>query len=118
MMADAPRSPFRPAERPRRFYTAVAAAPLESGFGVTLDARALRTPAGVRLMLPRLALAELVAAEWSAQEGVIDYGLMPATRLAFTAADRLGRRERRRRRRSPVRPERTCSAISPRRPPS
>ena len=89
-MADAPRSPFRPAERPRRFYTAVAAAPLESGFGVTLDARALRTPAGVRLMLPRLALAELVAAEWSAQEGVIDYGLMPATRLAFTAADRLG----------------------------
>ena len=89
-MADAPHMPRRPRERPRRFYQAATAAPLEGGFGVMLDARTLRTPAGARLILPSLALAELVASEWSAQEGVIDHALMPATRLAFTAADRIG----------------------------
>jgi len=77
--------------RPKRFYLAAVAAPLEGGFGVALDARTLRTPAGARLVLPSLALAELVASEWSAVEGAIDYALMPATRLAFTAADRVGR---------------------------
>jgi chaperone required for assembly of F1-ATPase len=79
-----------PRERPRRFYRAVEAAAVEAGFGVMLDARNLRTPAGARLNLPSLALAELIAAEWDAQDGVIDHAAMPATRLAFTAADRIG----------------------------
>ena len=64
--------------------------PHEGGFAVALDARMLRTPAGARLILPGLALAELVASEWAAQEQVIDHGRMPVTRLAFTAADRIG----------------------------
>jgi chaperone required for assembly of F1-ATPase len=89
MMADGPHIPFRASERPRRFYEAASATPLEGGHGVALDTRALRTPAGTRLVLPSLPLAELVAAEWSAREAVIDYGLMPATRLAFTAVDRV-----------------------------
>ena len=79
-----------PAERPKRFYQAASAAPLEGGFGVMLDARTLRTPAGARLVLQTKALAALVAEEWAAQEGVIDQSAMPATRLAFTAADRMG----------------------------
>ncbi len=33
---------------------------------------------------------ELVASEWAAQQEVVDHGQMPATRLAFTAADRIG----------------------------
>jgi len=90
MTGGAPQTPRRTAERPRRFYQAASAAPLEGGHGVALDARMLRTPAGVRLVLPGLALAELVASEWAAQEQVIDHGRMPATRLAFTAADRIG----------------------------
>ena len=89
-MASAPHSPQRAAERPRRFYGAASATPHEGGFAVALDARMLRTPAGARLILPGQALAELVASEWAAQEQVIDHGLMPATRLAFTAADRIG----------------------------
>ncbi len=64
--------------------------PHEGGFAVALDARMLRTPAGARLILPGQALAELVASEWAAQEQVIDHSRMPATRLAFTAADRIG----------------------------
>ena len=89
-MVGPPQGASRAANRPRRFYQAVSAASLEGGFGVMLDARTLRTPAGARLVLPSLALAELVASEWAAQEDVIDHGLMPATRLAFTAADRIG----------------------------
>jgi chaperone required for assembly of F1-ATPase len=54
-----------------------------------LDARTLRTPAGVRLVLPTEALAGLLASEWQAQEGLIDHASMLATRLAFTAADRV-----------------------------
>jgi chaperone required for assembly of F1-ATPase len=77
------------AERPKRFYANAAAQPVEGGFGVMLDTRNLRTPAGARLILPSEALAALLAAEWLAQEGVIDHASMPATRLAFTAADRI-----------------------------
>lgn len=90
MMAGAPQPPPRAQARPRRFYEAASAAPHEGGFVVALDARTLRTPAGARLILPGQALAELVASEWAAQEQVIDHGQMPATRLAFTAADRIG----------------------------
>jgi len=89
-MAGAPQPPRRATERPRRFYQAASATPHEGGFAVALDARTLRTPAGARLILPGQALAELVASEWAAQAQVIDHGLMPATRLAFTAADRIG----------------------------
>jgi chaperone required for assembly of F1-ATPase len=78
------------AEKPRRFYEAATAAPLEGGHGVMLDARTLRTPAGLRLVLPSREVAELLAQEWAAQAGVIDHASMPATRLAFTAADRIG----------------------------
>jgi chaperone required for assembly of F1-ATPase len=80
-----------PTDRPKRFYQTAATAPVEGGFGVTLDARNLRTPAGRRLVLPTEALARLVAEEWQAQEDVIDQAAMPATRLAFTAADRIPR---------------------------
>lgn len=79
-----------PAEKPKRFYQAATAAPVEGGFGVMLDSRTLRTPAGARLALPAPALAALIAAEWDAQDSVIEHASMPATRLAFTAADRIG----------------------------
>jgi chaperone required for assembly of F1-ATPase len=79
-----------PSEKPKRFYQAATAAPVGDGFGVILDSRTLRTPAGARLVMPALALAELVAEEWEAQDGVIEHATMAATRLAFTAADRIG----------------------------
>lgn len=76
--------------KPKRFYKAAAAAPAEGGgFAVQLDGRTPRSPARKPLVLPTLALAELVAAEWEAQVEFIDNSLMPATRLAFTAIDRV-----------------------------
>ncbi len=74
--------------RPRRVYTAVAVAPQEGGFAVTLDGRPARTPEGAPLVLPTRALAELCAAEWEAQAREVDLAAMPAVRLAFTTVDR------------------------------
>lgn len=76
-------------QRLKRFYTAVSVEPAEGGFGVRLDARAVRTPAGRALHLPTDALARAVAAEWDAQGEHIDPRAMPLTRLANTALDRV-----------------------------
>lgn len=76
-------------ERPKRFYAAASAGPLEGGFGVLLDGRGARTPAGSRLVVPTEALAALLAAEWAGQGEGIDFSSMPATRLAFVAVDRV-----------------------------
>lgn len=82
-------SPIDPSDRPKRFYAAAVAGPLEGGFGVLLDGRGARTPAGARLVLPTEALAGLLAEEWAGQGDGVDFGSMPATRLAFAAIDRV-----------------------------
>lgn len=80
-------------QRPRRFYKAATAGPAKGdglgGFAVLLDGRTPKSPARSPLVLPTLALAQLVAAEWEAQVEVINSTVMPATRLAFTAIDRI-----------------------------
>ena len=83
-----------PPDRPKRFYKTAEAAALDEGFGVRLDGRALKTPQGRPLVLPTQASAELVAGEWAGQGERIIVADMPATRLAFTAIDRVaGARE-------------------------
>lgn len=72
---------------PRRFYEDAGFTPAEGGFRLTLDGRPANTPARNPLLLPAEALAELVAAEWRAQETVIDPVTMPLTCLANTAID-------------------------------
>jgi chaperone required for assembly of F1-ATPase len=67
-----------------RFYKEARA----EGLGVTLDGRVLRTPAKTVFAAPTPALAQAVAAEWSAQGDEIAPVTMPLTRLAFTAIDR------------------------------
>lgn len=76
-----------PGGKPRRFYNAVSVAQLNGGAAVTLDGRTLRGPKGEPVILPTLALAELVAAEWAGQGEVLDLGRMHATRLANTAIE-------------------------------
>jgi chaperone required for assembly of F1-ATPase len=78
-----------PTDRPKRFYKAATADALDGGFAVLLDGRPPRTPAGARLVLPTLALAQLIAAEWAAQAAHVALDHMPATRLAYTALDRI-----------------------------
>lgn len=77
-------------QRIRRFYKTVQAEPVDGGFAVLLDGRRAKTPGGAPLVLPTEAAAELVAAEWAAQDPWIDFGEMPASRHAFTAIDRVG----------------------------
>lgn len=75
--------------KPKRFYRAAAAAPVEGGYAIQLDGRTPKSPARKPLIAPTKALADTIAAEWEAQVEYIDNSLMPATRLAFTAIDRI-----------------------------
>ena len=79
--------------KPRRFWKDASSAEVADGFAVTLDGQTAKTPAGAPLVVPTPALAEAIAAEWAAQETVIDPAAMPATQAANAAIDRVaGRR--------------------------
>lgn len=75
--------------KPKRFYKVAVAAPVEGGYAIQLDGRTPKSPAKKPLIAPTEALADAIAAEWDAQVEYIDNSLMPATRLAFTAIDRI-----------------------------
>ena len=72
----------------KRFYKKTAAIPAAHGYGITLDGRLVKTAAKHDLVMPNLALAQAIAAEWDAQQGEIRREKMPLTRLAGTTIDR------------------------------
>ncbi len=72
---------------PKRFYKTVT---VGSDHAILLDGRIVKTPMKATLTLPTLTLAEAVADEWRVQVGVINPALMPLTKLANTAIDRVG----------------------------
>jgi len=78
-----------PRELPRRFYKVVSVAPTDEGFAVQLDGRTPKSPAGKPLVAPREPLAALIAEEWEAQGEHILMATMHATRLGWTALDRV-----------------------------
>jgi chaperone required for assembly of F1-ATPase len=73
----------------RRFYRDVDVAPGAEGHQVLLDGRPVRTPAKRLLIAPSAALAEGIAEEWRDQGDDIRPELMPLSRLAGTALDRM-----------------------------
>ena len=73
----------------RRFWTSVEVQEQEAGFAVTLDGRGVKTPAKAALCVPTRAMALAVAAEWEAQEDVVNPNLMPFTRSANAAIDKV-----------------------------
>lgn len=75
-------------ERPRRFYKDVDVVTADGGFAVTLDGRALKTPAKKPFVTPTRAIADLVAEEWARQDERVDAADMLATRLVNVALDR------------------------------
>lgn len=79
-----------PIELPKRFYKHAGWALRDGGHAVELDGRVPKTPAGKPLLLPTAPLAEMIAEEWEGQGEYIVIAEMPATRLAYTAIDRLG----------------------------
>lgn len=85
-----------PRKRLRRFYKQAEAAAatdgVESGaHAVLLDGRPVRAPGGTPLAVDSRALAEAIAAEWTAQGDEVVPESMPLTQLAFTALERVAR---------------------------
>lgn len=72
---------------PKRFYKAVEVAGTAEGFAVRLDGKPVRTPGRAVLALPTRTAAELVAAEFAAQDETINPVTMPALRLVNSAID-------------------------------
>lgn len=75
---------------PKRFYRAAEAAARDGGFTVLLDGRPVKTPSKAEFRAPTRALAEAVAAEWSAQGKTIEAASMPLWVLARRAVDDVG----------------------------
>jgi chaperone required for assembly of F1-ATPase len=76
----------------KRLWAEARVEPESGGFGVRLDGKPLRLPAGAVLLTPNAALAEAIAAEWQAagkETGTMEYGDVPLTRLAGTAQLRI-----------------------------
>ncbi|MFC6639326.1 ATPase [Sulfitobacter sp. JBTF-M27] len=73
----------------KRFWKEAAVEDADGGFTVKLDGRPVKTPAKRALILPTRPMAEVVAAEWDAQEDEIKPHLMPATRTANAAIDKV-----------------------------
>lgn len=73
----------------KRFYREVTVAGLDTGFGIFLDGRVVKTPDRKSLALPNAGLAELIAAEWRAAAEEFDPAAMQLTKCANTAQDRV-----------------------------
>lgn len=78
---------------PKRFYKSATAQCFERGYTIALDGRTLKTPARAPLVLPTRALAEAAAAEWEAQQDVIDARAMPLTGFANAVIDHVAPRQ-------------------------
>ena len=77
----------------KRFYKQAEAVPLDAGgYGVALDGRRVRTPAGRPLALPSRALAAAVAGEWATQGETVEPRTMAMMVLSATALDRVAPR--------------------------
>lgn len=75
------------AELPKRFYKEVTIGERDGAFAILVDGRAVKTPGKQMLALPTRDAAELVRAEWQAQETFINPAKMPVTRLSNTIID-------------------------------
>lgn len=73
----------------KRFWKTAEVIDAEDGFTVALDGRPIKTPAKRALIVPTSAMATAIAAEWQAQEGVIDPRTMPCTKTANAALDKV-----------------------------
>jgi chaperone required for assembly of F1-ATPase len=94
-------SPFDPEEAVRRsarapqrkrFYTTAGVASAPDGFAITLDDKPVRTPSRRPLVAPTRQIAEAIAAEWAAQDAIINPMTMPLTRLANSVIDAVAER--------------------------
>ncbi len=74
----------------KRFWTDVTVATEADGFTIHLDGRPVKTPAKAPLVVPSAEMAEAIAKEWRAVVEKIDPEVMPFTRSANAAIDKVG----------------------------
>lgn len=75
--------------KPKRFWKDATVGACEGGFTVRLDARPVRTPGKNLLVVPTRALAQAIADEWQAQQGLVRPETMPFTRAANSALEKV-----------------------------
>lgn len=73
----------------KRFWKEATFDQKAEGFSILLDGRVLKTPAKAELVVPTQDLAQMVIAEWQAQEEDIQPDTMPVTRAANSAIDKV-----------------------------
>lgn len=73
----------------KRFWKETTHEATDGGWTIRLDGRPVKTPAKIALVVPTEELAREIAAEWNAQEEVIQPLTMPFTRCANAAIDRV-----------------------------
>jgi len=71
----------------KRFYAAAGVSAAPEGFVITLDDKPVRTPSRRPLAAPSAEIAQAMAAEWDAQQDIINPTSMPLTRLANSVID-------------------------------
>jgi len=71
----------------KRFYANAGVTDAPGGFAITLDERPIRTPSGRPVVAPTREIADAIAAEWNAQQEIIDPLTMPSTRFANSVVD-------------------------------
>jgi len=84
---EAARRGARPTLRKRFYQQAHVGEAAPGGFPLLLDGKPVMTPARRPLAAPTVALAEKIAAEWNAQQEVVDPARMPLTLLANAVID-------------------------------
>lgn len=73
----------------KRFWDSASAVADGDQWAVALDGRVLKTPAKAPMLVPTQKLADAIATEWDAQEDVINPLVMPFTRAANAAIDKV-----------------------------
>ena len=73
--------------RRKRFYAKAGVVEEAGGFAITLDDKPVRTPSGRSLAIPTREIADATAAEWEAQQEIIDPLTMPLTRFANSVVE-------------------------------
>ncbi len=77
----------------QRFWENARVAPIDGGWRILLDGRAVHLPGGAELRLPHRTLAEAIAAEWQAagggRGGQTSFADLPLTRIAGTGQVRI-----------------------------
>ncbi|KAG1715117.1 ATP synthase mitochondrial F1 complex assembly factor 2 [Nymphon striatum] len=88
-MYDVPATATMSEWKQKRFWDSASAVADGDQWAVALDGRVLKTPAKAPMLVPTQKLADAIATEWDAQEDVINPLVMPFTRSANAAIDKV-----------------------------